>query len=39
MAAGGYNANMVLAHSGRAMIGSKDFIPGGSGMMTDLNKN
>ena len=35
MAAGGYDQNMVLAHSGGAMIGSKNFIPGGPGMMTD----
>ena len=35
MAAGGYDPNMVLAQSGGAMIGSKNFIPGGSGMMID----
>ena len=35
MAAGGYDQNMVLAHSSGAMIGSKNFIPGGPGMMMD----
>ena len=34
MAAGGFNSDMVLAHSGGAMIGSKNFIPGPA-MMND----